>query len=117
MLPPAERVDPLVRALEEGRILPQALGWALDDGVSQPERPMAEIVAAYRPLQPNSTRVRKVVKETAEQARELVGRAPEVRLRWAVGEAMKAVFGRVDPSEIRRQLAAEMGVPAREVGP
>jgi len=78
---------------------------------------MAEIVVAYRPLQPNSTRVRKVVKETAEQARDLAGRVPEVRLRWAVGEAMKPLFGRVDPTEIRRQLGAEMGVPAREVAP
>jgi len=117
MLPPVERVTPLVRALEKGRILPCALGWALDDTLAHPERPVAEIVAAYRPLQSNATRVRKVVKEAAEKGQELVGRAPEVRLRWAVGEAMKAVFGRVDPTEIRRQLAVEIGVPAREVAP
>jgi glutamyl-tRNA(Gln) amidotransferase subunit E len=109
MLPPVERVAPLVRALEKGRILPQALAWALDDSLAHPDRPVAEIVAAYRPLQVGSTKVRKAVKDVVDRLAEEEGRAPETLVRWAIGEVMRELFGRVDPSEIRRQLAQALG--------
>ena len=53
-------------------------------------------------------------REYEERARALAGREPATRLRWAMGEAMPGLLGRVDPAEVRRRLAARLGAPASE---
>jgi len=109
ILPREERVAPLVRALEKGRLLPSALIPALDDVMRSPDRPVQEIVKAFGPLREDGAKVTTVVKEVVARSGELEGRSPEVILRWAVGEVMRNLFGRVDPLEIRRRLAEALG--------
>ena len=109
ILPRVERVAPLVRALEQGRLLPSALIPALDDVMRSQDRPVQEIVKAYGPLSEDGAKVTTVVKGVVARASELEGRSPEVILRWAVGEVMRNLFGRVDPREIRRRLAQALG--------
>jgi Asp-tRNA(Asn)/Glu-tRNA(Gln) amidotransferase B subunit len=74
-----------------------------------PDRPVQEIVKAFGPLREDGAKVTTVVKEVVARSGELEGRSPEVTLRWAVGEVMRNLFGRVDPLEIRRRLAEALG--------
>jgi len=108
-LPPVRRISPLVRALEKERIRPEALGWALNDALEDPGRALGEILKAYRPLQADGPAVRKVVREVVGNAQSMPGRSPDVWVRWAMGEVMRELFGRVDPREIRRQLGLALG--------
>jgi Asp-tRNA(Asn)/Glu-tRNA(Gln) amidotransferase B subunit len=78
------------------------------------DRPVQEIVKAYQPLREDGARVTTVVKEVVQRAGELEGRSPDVLLRWAVGEVMRSLFGRVDPLKIRRRLARVLGVGSEE---
>jgi Asp-tRNA(Asn)/Glu-tRNA(Gln) amidotransferase B subunit len=109
LLPEVNRVAPLVRAAEKGKLRPEALTWALDDALEDPGRAPGEILKAYRPLQTDGPAVRKVVREVVGNAQSMPGRSPDALVRWAMGEVMRELFGRVDPRGIREQLGLALG--------
>ena len=114
LVPPLARVAPLVRALEGGKIRPEALTPALDDALRAPDRPLSKIVAGYRPLQADSPKVAKVLKDVVKRAGAMEGRSPETVFRWSMGEAMRELRGRVSPVAVRERLVQVLG--AREEG-
>jgi glutamyl-tRNA(Gln) amidotransferase subunit E len=108
----ADRVAPLVRALEAGTLLPGALVPALDDVLRRPELPVADALASYRPLEADDDRLLARVEAAAAGAGSLNGTAPEVVMRWAMGEVMRPLRGRVDPGWVERLLAGALHAPA-----
>jgi Asp-tRNA(Asn)/Glu-tRNA(Gln) amidotransferase B subunit len=110
LLPDVNRIAPLVRAVERGKLRPEALVWAVDDVLEEAGRTTSEILSGYRPVQADSPRAKKVVGAVAEKAQALSGRPPDVLMRWAMGEAMRELLGQMDPREIRKQLALALGV-------
>ena len=114
LVPPLDRVAPIVRAVEEGKIRTEALTMALDDALRDPGRPVSEIVAGYRPLQEGSAAVAKLVKKAVKGAGTMEGRTPGTLLRWSMGEVMGELRGRVGPGVVQEMLARALGVRDEE---
>jgi glutamyl-tRNA(Gln) amidotransferase subunit E len=118
-VPPADRVAPLVRALEDGSLRPDALVPALDAVVADPARPVAEVLADYRPREDEDARIRERVQDVAGRA-STEGPSPEggggqgARVRWAMGEVMRELRGRADPRAVRDRIVAALGAEAGE---
>lgn len=108
-VPPADRVSPLVRALEDGKLRPDALVWALDDVVREPDRPVDAVLEAYRPRDGEDAWLLERVRAVALRAASQGPVGPDARLEWAMGEVMRGVRGRVDPGRVRTRLAAALG--------
>jgi glutamyl-tRNA(Gln) amidotransferase subunit E len=108
----ADRVAALARALEAGEVLPWAAEPALDDVVRNPGRPAPQLLAAYRPLADDEARLRARAREAIAAAAGLRTRDPDAVLRWAMGEVLRGLRGRVDPVAVRAALEAEMAVEA-----
>ncbi|MGK7310678.1 MAG: Glu-tRNA(Gln) amidotransferase subunit GatE [Candidatus Longimicrobiales bacterium M2_2A_002] len=109
-VPPADRVAPLVRALEAGTLRPGALVPALDDVVMEPDRAADQIVDRYRAMDEDDTRLGERVREVARTASSEGPTDPEARLDWGMGEVMGELRGRVDARAVRERLAEALGV-------
>ncbi len=108
-LPSAQRLAPLVRAVEAGEIEPDALDAALAELLDRPEADAVEILDGFRKRGDEDARLDEVVAEVAARAREeLPGRPVEVRLRWAMGRAMASLRGRVPAATVRERLLAAL---------
>jgi glutamyl-tRNA(Gln) amidotransferase subunit E len=102
--PPADRIAALVRALEQGALRPTALVLALDDLLTEPDSPAADLLARYRPLAPDAPEVREQIRSVAARAHVLDTTDPDAALRWAMGEGMRTLRGRVDPEDLAAGL-------------
>ena len=113
-LPTPGALGSLVRAMECGELLPHALESAVDDLLARPDRDPEEILRRFRPLDEGAPDLADLVEAVAGQAAVREKRNPEVGVRWAMGEVMRAFFGRVDPVAVREMLA--MAMATREGG-
>jgi len=102
--PEAARLAPLVRALEQKEIQPDALAWAVDAVLDDPDRPVEEVLARFRPHSGDEERLREIVREVAAGAKALDGKPREAVLRWAMGLVMREFRSRVDPREAKQRL-------------
>jgi len=109
-LPEAARFSPLVRALEDGQIRPEAVGWAVDDVLADPEVPVEEVLRTYRPRPDDGEKLQALLSDVTHLALKDDRRPPEVALRWGMGEIMREFFGRIDPSEVRKRLSSLLGL-------
>jgi glutamyl-tRNA(Gln) amidotransferase subunit E len=106
--PPADRVAPLVRALEQGDLRPTALVLALDDILTDPGTPAADVLARYRPLAPDAPEVRDQIRSVVARSHVLDTTDPDAALRWAMGEGMRTLRGRVDPQALAASLTGAL---------
>ena len=100
----APRIAPLVRALEAGEILPGALEPALDDLALHPRRGTDDVLDAYCTRPGDDRRLEQLAAAAADGAAAMTGRSTEARLRWAMGEVMRSLWGRVDAARARQLL-------------
>jgi Glu-tRNA(Gln) amidotransferase subunit E-like FAD-binding protein len=104
-LPDAARLAPLVRAVDEARLRPEAFEAVLDRLLlpgGEPER----IVASRAPRSDDDTRLC----EAVEEALDLAPRYEPARLvRWAMGRVAPEFLGRVAPSAVRERIEAALG--------
>jgi glutamyl-tRNA(Gln) amidotransferase subunit E len=107
-LPDATRFIPLVRALEAGGLRPEALGWAVDDIMEDPERSPEEVLTRFRPRPEDEEGLQKAVEKVSNDPDRPVGKPPETVLRWGMGRVMRPFLGRVAPSEVRERLEAAL---------
>ena len=103
-LPQAVRLAPLVRALENREIRPEALVWAIDEALEDPERTVEEVLARFRPRPEDDARVRELVWEVASGAPARNGKPREVVVRWGMGEVMNKFVGRAAPEHVKKLL-------------
>jgi glutamyl-tRNA(Gln) amidotransferase subunit E len=111
-LPDAARLAPLVRALEKDEIRPDALVWAVDEALAHPERSIDEILARFRRLPDDDAQLLALVRRVATDARQLEGRPADVLLRWAMGEVMRGLMGRVAPDRVTSLLEGALSQEA-----
>jgi glutamyl-tRNA(Gln) amidotransferase subunit E len=108
LVPDVAQIAPLVRALERGELQPGALKPALDatldavlagDGTT-----VDDVVAAYRPRESDPAVLAARVRDVVAAAHLLARREPDAVLRWAMGEVLDGMRGRVDAAAVRAQL-------------
>ncbi|MGD2070843.1 MAG: Glu-tRNA(Gln) amidotransferase subunit GatE [Gemmatimonadota bacterium] len=109
IVPPADRLVPLVRALEEGTLRPDALIPALDEVLRDTGREGVDVLEAYRPRDHDAERLRRRVDEALARIERVRSDDPAARLRWAMGEVMRPLRGRVDPRLARKRLQEALG--------
>jgi glutamyl-tRNA(Gln) amidotransferase subunit E len=108
-LPDAARLAPLVRALEQNEIRPEALVSAVDDTLKRPDRSVEEILAEYRPRSGDDELLERLAHEVAAAGRTMEGRSREVLMRWGIGPLMNELKGRIAPDRVRKALDDALG--------
>jgi glutamyl-tRNA(Gln) amidotransferase subunit E len=104
-LPEAVRIAPLVRAIEEGRALPDGLEPALDRLLREADD--AElIVAAHAHADNDDKRLERHLATLAGRRSELRTDDHGAALRWGMGIVMRPLRGKFAPEEIRIRVAA-----------
>jgi len=111
-LPDPERLAHLVRAIETGKIRPEAMDRALDDLITRPATPVGELLNRYRERPGDPAALAAGLREVMRRAAPLRGKPLDVVVRWGMGELMRWFLGRVDPSRLRTQLEDELAVVA-----
>jgi Asp-tRNA(Asn)/Glu-tRNA(Gln) amidotransferase B subunit len=84
----------------------------VDAVLDDPDRPVEEVLARFRPHSGDEERLREIVREVAAGAKALDGKPREAVLRWAMGLVMREFRSRVDPREAKQRLE---GALAEEV--
>ena len=120
VMPPAERLRPLVVAVDAGRVHPTAFD-AIFDALLR----LAEVEAEAEPRAiverfEIGAGVDVQVDVDAELAQRIDALRPQMaamrfsseaaRLRWAMGQIMPAVLGRLSPAVVRERLVAALGI-------
>jgi glutamyl-tRNA(Gln) amidotransferase subunit E len=105
----AERLGPLVRALEKGTLRPEGLVWAVDAAMERPDRDIKEVLAEFEIRSQDAELVTSAINEAAEKAGARDTLSSEARFEYAVGEVMRRFFGRVDPQVVQGALKEKLG--------
>jgi glutamyl-tRNA(Gln) amidotransferase subunit E len=114
-VPDAERLAPLVRALESGDLRPEGFERALARVLAEPDLAPDAAVDAFRPRPDDESALASRVAETLAEAGQPGAPAdPEATLRWAMGRTIGPLRGRVDPARARAALRAGLESPAAE---
>jgi len=99
-LPEAERLRPLVQAVDAGTVRPEAFDAAFDRLVLEHDVQPAAILADFS----GEADLDEVVAEVVALTPPRPPPSPEAHRRWAMGEAMRRVLGRVDPKDVASRL-------------
>jgi Glu-tRNA(Gln) amidotransferase subunit E-like FAD-binding protein len=113
-LPSPEQIVPLVRALERGDVRPEAMVPALDDLLANPARAAAEVVAAYASRTADELDLEARINDVVARRHLVTSGDPEAALRWAMGEVMRPLHGRVDAARVERRVAEALRAPVLE---
>jgi glutamyl-tRNA(Gln) amidotransferase subunit E len=114
-LPDAARLQPWVDAIAEGSLRPEAIEVALDRLLVEPRLTPEDLLNSLLPHDGDEQALQSMVKRCIEQAPTLRRRNEESVLRWAMGEVMPRLLGRIDPSQVRQQLRAALADQLEEV--
>jgi Glu-tRNA(Gln) amidotransferase subunit E-like FAD-binding protein len=115
-IPEPGRLAPLVEAIASDRIRPEAMEPALDALLAETERGPEEVLAGFSRGANDSADLEAAMRETVAAGSALAGRRPDVVMRWAMGQVMPRLLGRIDPAVVRTRLAELLGsssVPPR----
>lgn len=111
-LPAAERISPLVEAIDTEEMRPEAFEAVFDRLLQDPDRPAAEILADYLRSDHDDDRLGQRVAATVRERGAVTSRDPAAILRWAMGRAMPGLLGRVDPATVRDRLSRALELEA-----
>ncbi|UCF20101.1 MAG: Glu-tRNA(Gln) amidotransferase subunit GatE [Gemmatimonadota bacterium] len=115
-LPNADRLRPLVRAVEAGEILPEATERILDSLIEESDVDAESALAPYRRRSDDLEELERVLEELASRASGLVNRPIDVLLRWAMGGVMPRFIGRLDPAVVRERVIETLQGSVTEIG-
>jgi len=102
-LPEAGRLEPLVRAVERGEIRLEALERALDRLLEE-KREGREILEVFQASPGDEKDLEQQLDRVSGRAEALKGQPAAVVLRWAMGEVMPNLLGRLAPQVVQRRL-------------
>lgn len=108
VVPTAERLRPLVEAIDVGRLRPEAYHEAFDAILRTPDVPARAIVDRWSSHGSPEAALAGALDELQPQLATRRFSSPEARLRWALGQVMPAVLGRLDPAIVRERLVAAL---------
>ena len=115
--PAPDRLAPLVRGVESGALRPEAMEPALALLLAAALPPVDEVLARFRPSAEDEKQVEAGVARVLAGAGALAGKSGDAVLRWAMGEVMPQLRGRVDPRSVRERLAAELDLQPGAASP
>ncbi len=103
-IPDAQRLEPMVRALESGDVRLEATERMLDALVERPEQSPEEVLTRHRQRPDDSQELEDHLERIRTTAAEMEGRSLETLERWGMGELMRHFLGRLDPAVVRESL-------------
>ncbi|UCF20302.1 MAG: hypothetical protein JSU87_02520 [Gemmatimonadota bacterium] len=115
-LPNADRLRPLVHAIEVGEILPEATERILDALIERNDLGAASVLAPYRRRSDDLEELERALEELASRASGLVNRPRDVLLRWAMGQVMPRFIGRLSPAIVRERVVEALQGSVTEIG-
>ena len=107
-IPDAARLRPLVEAMDGDQIDGDGFEAAFDRLLREKRWPPEQVLEPFRHTAEAGAVLERPVAETVEATRRLRSGLPEARLRWAMGQLMRALRGRVSPRDVLRRLRREM---------
>ena len=108
VVPSAERLAPLVAALEEGGAFLEVFETMLTKLLRQPECSAEQLIAEIDASDPEAS-LRGLITDTVARQVEVKSDDRGAMLRWAMGRVMPPLRGRVDPGSVRNRLVEELG--------
>jgi len=103
-LPKAERIAPLVRAAEEGELRLQGLDLALDAVLGDPTASLEDALARFRVQPDDVEELEAVLLHICRRTGNLRAKTLEAVVRWAMGEVMRSLPGRIEPARVEEEL-------------
>jgi glutamyl-tRNA(Gln) amidotransferase subunit E len=113
-LPQPPRLEPLVRAVEAGEILPDGIEPALDALVEEVALDAETALEPFRSRPDDDDELERRVVDVLGRAVALAGKPAETKVRWAMGEVLRDRVGRLDPARVLRVLRERLPVEAEE---
>jgi len=108
VVPPAERLRPLVEAVDAGRLRAEAYNEVFDAILRASDESPQAIVTRWSLVQDPQPALTGALDELSARLAARRFSSPEARLRWALGQVMPAVLGRLDPAVVRERLVAAL---------
>jgi glutamyl-tRNA(Gln) amidotransferase subunit E len=103
-LPDADRLRPLVSAVDGETMRPEAFEAVFDRILEQPNETPESLVAAFSKAGDDDKRLTDAIAATVHDKQTVQSSEPEAVLRWAMGQAMPGLLGRIDPKTVQDQL-------------
>jgi glutamyl-tRNA(Gln) amidotransferase subunit E len=104
-IPTDDRLRPLVRAIEQQRVRPEAFDEIFDRLLAETRREAESIIAGYEPREGDRDTLEQLVQETAAKRGAVAGKPAGAVLRWGMGRVMRPLLGKMDPETVKRRLA------------
>ncbi len=114
-LPTADRLQAWVEAIANGALRPEAIEVALDRLCGEPLLPPSDILASLQPHEGDERALAALIQRCVAQAPTLRRREEDSVMRWAMGEVMPPLLGRVAPAEVQRRLQEALADGDQEV--
>jgi glutamyl-tRNA(Gln) amidotransferase subunit E len=111
-LPSAERIEPLVRAVEDGSVLLATFETVLDRLLREADTPTAAILADHAALDPGDPRVEELVNKAADECRSAKNVAAEDLASRALGRVLPELRRAVSHEAVRARLAKALEAEA-----
>jgi glutamyl-tRNA(Gln) amidotransferase subunit E len=109
-----ESLRAVMAALTAGEVRAEALDRLVDAALTHPDAPPDTLLAPFRAAAPA---VEQAVEAALRRAVQLPGRSPETLVRWAMGDVMRPLVGRMDPALVRRLLTERLAPRPARVAP
>jgi glutamyl-tRNA(Gln) amidotransferase subunit E len=103
-IPTADRLRPLVDAIDQGRIRPEAFDEIFDRLLSEARREAASILAGYEPSEGDQDTLEQLAQQIAARREAVAGKPDAAALRWGMGQAMPPLLGKLPPTTVRQRL-------------
>ena len=104
VVPTPDRLQPMVRAIQNGEVRLEAIERILDALIQDPDVPAEVILTPYKSRPQDMDELARVLEEVTAQASGLAGSSADVRLRWGIGQVMRRFIGRLDPTVVHERL-------------
>jgi len=114
-LPEADRLAPLVAAVESGDVRIEAVERLLDELCLEPDRSTTAVLERYRRQPNDETECDSAVLDVIRDSAQLEGKPVEAIIRWCMGRMMVRFLGRLDPAFVRERLEQTLAEAAPEV--
>jgi glutamyl-tRNA(Gln) amidotransferase subunit E len=113
-LPDAKRLQPMVDAVDSGKIRLEAMERILDKLLVTPSVSVDDALEPFRPRGDDQEELNTKLEDVGARADRVAGQPHEAAMRWAMGEVMPAFLGRLEPRTIEQRLKEVLGAAVPE---
>lgn len=111
IMPQADRLRPLVAAVDAGTLHPQAYDAVFEALLREHEVPAEEVVADFMQGKDALADLDAAIEALRPRLAVMRFSSPEATLRWAHGQVMPTVLGRLGSATVRARLIEALGLP------